>query len=142
MNIVWRIILNSIVLALINLLGILVAFGVYKIVLTMYPINQQLLQAPLAILLSAAFFVLWGFVIKRHLPKMIWQMRSEMIWIYLGAMIWGAALFVPLHYVSQGYMTSLVNIIVLWIFQVMVNVFVLLVTWIFVGPGDAVPEKR
>jgi len=53
------------------------------------------------------------------------------------------AVFVPAHFITQGYLTSFGNIVAVWCFQAPVNAAILLVAWWIAqarhAPGPATP---
>jgi hypothetical protein len=53
--------------------------------------------------------------------------RAEWFWTYLLALLWTPLIFVPLHSVTQGYLTSFSNIIATWLFQLPTNALALLI---------------
>ncbi|MDP6419640.1 MAG: hypothetical protein QGG80_09350 [Candidatus Krumholzibacteria bacterium] len=87
------------------------------------PGGQLAVQVPLAALLSILGILLW-FAIARRCRWMPGQ-QKEWIWIYLASLIWNPLVFVPLHYISQGYLTGTGNILALWTFQIPVNLLAL-----------------
>ena len=126
-----NIIIQSFVLTVTNIAGILSAFGIYTIVLQFIAVNQRALQTPLAIILNIVLFLVWTWLVVRYLSQYSLQKTSEYYLVYFAAGIWNPIIFVPLHYFTQGYMTSLGNIIVLWLYQVLVNLPVLaLARWL------------
>ena len=118
-----RILLHGLVLAGINLAAIIQAFGIYYLV---RPDNQIIVQGPIAALLSLLFFMIWFVILRRLLPG--WQLKSrrEATWVYLASLVWAPILFVPLHYLTQGYLTSLGNLVSIWLFQIPTNFLALI----------------
>lgn len=105
------------VLTAVNIVSILVAFGVYYF---LRPINQVLVQAPLAALFSLIGFAAWIWLSAR-LPVLRVQGRRDWIGIYAAALLWTPLLFMPLHFATQGYVSSFDNVLALWAFQAPVN---------------------
>ena len=126
-----RIIFQGFGLALSNIAAILLAFGLYQIVSLFAPVNQRVVQTPLAILINVAIFTLWTWLVWRIYDKFSLQNKSEHYLAYFAAGVWNPILFIPLHYFTQGYLTSFANIIILWIYQVLVNVLVLYAAYWF-----------
>lgn len=119
---ILRICLHSLVLALINLVSVIVAFVVYYLLRQVSPgIDQILVQAPLALLLSVTAFTLWVLFVLRFSRGLAPHALTEWAGVFLGALLWTPAIFIPLHYLTQGYMTSFDNITVTWLFQIPVN---------------------
>ena len=126
-----NIILQSFILTVTNIAAILSAFGIYTIVLQFVAVNQRALQTPLAIILNIALFLVWTWLVVRYLSRYSLQKTSEFYLVYFAAGIWNPIIFIPVHYFTQGYLTSLGNIIVLWMYQVLVNLPVLaLARWL------------
>lgn len=89
------------------------------------PVNQVAVQVPVAAMVSIIGFVSWRFFTRR-LSLFAWLSGGELAWVYLAALLWTPLIFVPLHYVSQGYLTSIGNILGIWLFQVPVNILAIL----------------
>jgi hypothetical protein len=118
---------HSLVLAMTNIVAILVGFGVYNL---LKPVNQIAVQVPFATMVCIIGFVSWCFLTRRLPFKEFAQPDGgELAWVYLAALLWSPILFVPLHYVSQGYLTSLGNILGLWLFQIPVNALAILAAY-------------
>jgi hypothetical protein len=105
--------------------SILIAFGIYQVVLQFLTFNQRALQTPLAIILNIVIFLVWTWLIVRYFSRYSLHKTGEYYLVYFAAGIWNPIIFVPLHYITQGYLTSFGNIIVLWMYQVVVNLPVL-----------------
>jgi len=75
---------------------------------------------------TVALFTIWMLLVKklrrRRAPT---GNSSEYVWIYVYSLLWGPLIFVPLHYVTQGYLTSAGNIAALFLFQAPINVLAL-----------------
>jgi hypothetical protein len=112
--------LHGLALAAINVAAVLVGFALYKI---SGVANQLTVQIPVAVLISGAAFALW-YVGARRVGGERFLLRgpSSYVWTYVLALAWLPALFVPLHYVTQGYLTSFANIYYTWLFQAPTNV--------------------
>jgi hypothetical protein len=54
---------------------------------------------------------------------------AEKRWAFMASLAWGPVVFVPLHYFTQGYLTSVGNIAALIMFQVPVNAIAMLVVF-------------
>ena len=122
---VFRILLHSLVLAIVNLGSIIVGFYIYYI---LKPANQLAVQVPFAMIFSIIVFLLWSVLVRRlpieHLPL---QGRNEFRCTFLFALVWSPVIFVPLHYITQGYLTSFGNILGCWRFQIPTNLLAILV---------------
>lgn len=115
--------LHGLVLAAINVAAVLVGFAFYKISGISY---QLAAQVPAAVLVSVAGFALW-YVLARRVggERLLLRGPSSYVWTYVVAFAWLPALFVPLHYAAQGYLTSFANIYHTWLFQAPTNVLAL-----------------
>lgn len=119
----FRPVIHGLALATINIGASLVGFAAYKVL----GVGHQLLvQVAVAVLVTVVAFVLWYYVVRR--------VRSGIaalgglgayVWTYGLAFAWFPALFVPLHYVTQGYLTSFANIYNMWLFQAPTNALAL-----------------
>jgi hypothetical protein len=124
---ILRVFLHSCLLALINIAAILVAFGIYKVVDNITPVNQRSLQTPLAMVLSVAIFIFWIFLVNRYFNRFSLSGNGEAVAVFFLALLWNPVLFTILHYLTQGYLTSFTNILLLWVFQIPVNLVTLLI---------------
>jgi len=112
-----RILLHSFVLVGINFSGILVsAWGRHWLQ------SNYSTQALIAVAWTIILFPAWMLFIKisssrKLLPKSV----TEYICTYILPFVWAPSIFIPLHYVTQGYLTSIGNIVALWTFQAQVN---------------------
>lgn len=121
----FRIIIHGFALSAANIISIIFAFGVYKILKTPH---QLLIQVPVAVILSIEIFLLWLIVARLPLFKFISiKFLKEFSWIFLASLAWGPIIFIPLHHASQGYLTGSGNVIALFQFQLLVNVLVVIV---------------
>lgn len=118
-----RPLLHSPALAAINIGASLVGFAAYKIL----GVGHQLLvQIPVAVLVSVAAFGLWYVIVVRATSgRAVLAGPAAHLWTYALAFAWFPALFVPLHYFTQGYLTSFANIYYMWLFQAPTNALAL-----------------
>ncbi|WP_034856120.1 hypothetical protein [Clostridium intestinale] len=114
----------GLLLSLINLISIILGFVFYYLFKTP---NQIEIQLPIAVLLSCLFFTMSVFLLIKS-NKEISMSVFSVIRIYLFSMFWTPVVFVPLHYMTQGYLTSIGNILYTWIFQATTNILVLAMT--------------
>ena len=120
-------------LALANIASILAGFGVYYL---LRPVNQIAVQAPVAAILSLVAFAVWSLVFwQPRFSRIALQGRAEWAGMYFAAFLWSALIFIPLHYSTQGYLTSLGNIVAIWLFQCPVNVLAILAANRLIGLG-------
>jgi hypothetical protein len=122
-----RLLLHSFVLCFINIASILTGFGIYTL---FRPVHQIAVQIPAAALIGILAFVLWSLLI-RYLSngKISLKGFSELAGVWFLTLLWSPTLFIPLHYLGRGYITSWANIWNLWLFQMPVNVVALWVGW-------------
>lgn len=114
----------GLLLSLINLISIILGFVFYYLFKTP---NQIEIQLPTAVILSCLFFTMSVFLLIKS-KKEISMSVFSVIRIYLFSMLWTPVMFVPLHYMTQGYLTSMGNILYTWFFQAVTNILVLAMT--------------
>ena len=122
-----RILLHGLVLLLVTFTGIYAGFIAYHLT---EPTNQLLTQLPIAAVLSILLFVLWS-LFARVLPfeRLFLRGFPEFSWVFLASLLWNPAVLVPVHYLTQGYLTGPGNIIASMVFQVPVNIVALALAW-------------
>lgn len=127
-----RTLLHSAVLALVNLLSGWIGFVAYT---RFKPIDQVMVQAPITGVLSVALFVGWLAVYRRFEPR-VSQLKStrDGLRTYVLAFMWGAFLFVPLHFLFTGHLTGVGNIAALWGLQLPINAVAIVVGMRVVHP--------
>jgi hypothetical protein len=133
---VLRICLNSFVLAVGCLVSILVGFGFFHMLRAVWPVDQILVQAPVAVIVLIMGFTAWYLVISRpalqHLRLVGW---GEFTAVFLLSLVWTPLIFLPLHYLTQGYLSTIDNILAIFYFQVPANFIALLTaTWLVKQP--------
>lgn len=116
-------ILHGLALAMINLAAILFGFAVYSVV---RPANQIALQAPIAALASITTALAWAWVSNLIQQGRFSLAAAQPVGVFLAALIWLPLIFLPLHLMTQGYLSSFGNIKAIWAFQVPVNALALL----------------
>ncbi len=122
---IFRVLLHGFVLFFTNFTGVFVGFVVYNF---LKPINQIVIQLPVAALLSILLFLIWNWLLYIFsFKKMHLQNSSEFILAFICSLIWNPIIFVPLHYCTQGYVTDVGNVVALWIFQVPVNILAIMI---------------
>ncbi len=119
----FRPVIHGLALAAINIGASLVGFAAYK----MSGLSHQLLiQIAVAVLVSVAAFASWYYLTLRLTSgKVALEKSGVYVWTYALAFAWFPAIFVPLHYVTQGYLTSFANIYNMWLFQAPTNALAL-----------------
>ena len=128
-----RIALYSIVLTATNFTGIIVGFVAF---LAIGATNQLAVQLPTAVACSLLVFAVWA-VLARSAPfkPIAIKRRGEFMFVFLGSLVWSTIVFVPLHYFTQGYLTSGSNIAAIWLFQLPVNLFAVTLARQMAEPG-------
>ena len=134
-----RAILHGFVLAVITIVALMVGFAVYNLVGLRNQIAVQVLTAGVV---CVVVFAVWGFVVHRlsRGSLSLGDLR-ELGVAYAAALLWAPVLFVPVHYITQGYLTGFGDILSTWLFQVPFNLLALMVAN---GRllGDAAGETR
>ena len=131
---VFRVVAHSFVLMAANCVGLIVGFMVYA---ALRPVNQIVVQLPIAVLFSVLVFLAWVLLLRNlPFPQLCLQRNPELAWTFVVSLLWLPAVFVPVHYVTQGYLTSAGNIISGLMFQIPVNTIACLVAWKITQPKD------
>jgi cellulose synthase/poly-beta-1,6-N-acetylglucosamine synthase-like glycosyltransferase len=122
------ILFHALVLAGINLGSILLAFAIYT--LLGQPGSQVLIQGGMAAVFSITVYVAFAWLLEKA-GMATWLLKDKRahLMVYLLAFFAFAIIFVPLHYVSQGYLTGVENILVSWAFMAPVNALALWAAW-------------
>lgn len=124
-------VLHGFILAVVNMIGIVFGFGVYHFLMRY---NQMLMQAPVAAVFSIIVFTTWIVVLKyKNVTRLLPEGKLEFLLVFLFSMAWLPIIFIPLHYVTQGYITSFGNVYVNWLFQIPVNIFIVLIAYLIVS---------
>ena len=120
-----RIAIHALILCGADLIAIIVGFFAY---LSLSFGNQIVIQAPIAAVLTLIFFLMWTYFL-RFIPIKILRLSSarEFSWVFIASLAWGPITFIPIHIATQGYLTGIGNIFGLFMFQLPVNLFVLVV---------------
>ena len=120
-----RAIIHGLVLALITTGAVTVGFAVYNAIGLREQIAVQVLAAGIV---CVGAFALWGYVAHRFTGgKLSIANMKELGVAYAAAFIWLPIVFIPLHYTTQGYLTSFANILSTWMFQLPFNLLALMV---------------
>jgi len=118
-------VLHGFVLAVITLVSMAVGFAVYRLVGLRNQIAVQVLTAGIVCVMM---FAVWGFAVHRlSRGRLSLVDLKELGAAYAAALLWTPVLFVPVHYVTQGYLTSFGNMLATWLFQVPFNLLALMV---------------
>jgi hypothetical protein len=118
-----RSILHGFALTAVNVGAVLVGFAAYKIL----GVGHQLaVQIAVAVAISVAAFATWYYIVGRVTKgRTTLGSLGAYFWTYAFASGWLPAVFIPLHYVTQGYLTSFANIYNMWLFQAPTNALAL-----------------
>ncbi len=123
-----RISLHSLVLAVVDIAGIVGGAVVASKALGVN--NQVWLQLPSAVILSLAFFGMWMFLLWcLGVRRLEFTEVKEWVLCLVASLLWAPLVFVPLHYFTQGYLTSMSNLVVLALYQFPVNSLALCCLW-------------
>jgi len=125
-RVLW-IVLHGLVLAIVNLSSILMGYVVYFF---LKDFKQISVQVPFAFILSIMVFLLWSALIRHLRPeKAIPRNFISYILILVASFIWIPVIFYPLHYFTQHYLSSIKNILWVWVFQLPTNTIIILLTY-------------
>lgn len=120
-------------LGVIDLGAIVAGFAAYSIA---RPAGQLAIQIPVAVMLTVGLFA----VTCRALGPARWR-PGPGGWslVYLASMLSAPLVFVPLHYVTQGYWTSYGNLVGLGLFQLPTNALAVVIAAAVFGHGPLDP---
>ncbi|MBN2564789.1 MAG: hypothetical protein JXB46_03680 [Candidatus Eisenbacteria bacterium] len=122
---VGRALLHGFLLAVVSIGSILVGYAVY---VASGLRDQIAIQVLVAGALCAAAFAVLGWVLHRASSgRLSLVSLRELGAAYASAFLWSAVIFVPLHYITQGYLTALGNVLGIWLFQLPFNLLSLLI---------------
>ncbi|OFW50895.1 MAG: hypothetical protein A2163_11195 [Actinobacteria bacterium RBG_13_35_12] len=134
---VFKIILHSLILAAVNIVSIIFGFGIYHF-FTRY--NQMTIQVPIAAIFSIIVFTTWIVIIKyKNISKIFPEGWLQFLLVFLFSLAWILIIFVPLNYITQGYLTSFGNIYLNWIFQIPTNIVIILISYFIISSK---PKKK
>jgi hypothetical protein len=121
-----RDIVHGFMLSLANLSSIILGFVIYYII---KPPNQIMIQLPMAIILSCIIFSAYVYIYsKTKIGKNKYISTKSCFMIYIYSLACAPVIFIPAHFITQGYLTSLENIIYMWIFQAITNIIVIYIS--------------
>ncbi len=119
-----RVGLHSLVLAIADVAGI--AGGALAAFRLLGVPNQVRLQLPIAVVLSVGCFWLWLLSLRLLRWKGLQAVSPRELGACLVAsLLWAPLVFVPLHYFTQGYLTSIGNLVAMAVYQLPVNALAL-----------------
>jgi len=111
------------VLAAVNFASIIGGFAVYYLA----PWDRQLaIQIPVAILLNTVVFVGWFALTHRgRWRRLALREPVDLLGVFAMALLWAPLIFVPLHLVISGYLTSVGNLLAGVLYQFAANLLLL-----------------
>jgi hypothetical protein len=116
MSHVTKLVFSAMVITLINKAGIATGFITWYFLGTS---NQLMVQVPLAMAVSICGTMIW--LLKfGHWHRL--DLEQDAMALFLLILPVGAALWVPIHYLWTGYLTSMGNIVGGWIFAFLANI--------------------
>ena len=118
--------MHGFVLFIANFIGIFVGFIVYNLV---KPANQIAVQVPIAAIISIVLFLAWILLI-RLIPFLKSLALCDVVGIFgtfIVSLVWALVIFVPFHFFTQGYLTGAANLVAILLFQLPVNLIVVVV---------------
>lgn len=134
---VFKVILHSFILAIVNVASIVFGFGIYHYFMQY---NQLAIQAPIAVVFSIIIFTSWIVILKyKNIKKLFPQEWLEFLLILIFSFAWLPLIFIPLHYITQGYLTYFGNIYMMWIFQIPANIIIVLIAFLVMSKE---PKKQ
>lgn len=121
-----RITLHSLALFIVDFAGIFCGFVVFRLVQAGH---QVAIQLPVAVASSLLLFVLWVWMLRTlHLKGLHLATAAESMSCWALAFVWNPLIFVPLHYFTQHYLTSVDNLVAMALYQAPVNLLALYIT--------------
>jgi len=121
-----QVLVAGVALLLANFVGIYVGFMAY---FAARPSNQIAIQLPIAVVLSVVLYLAFSFASTcPSLRRFQLNTTLERLAAYGASLFLTPAVFIPLHYATQGYLAHFSNLLALIIFQVPVNAIAILVS--------------
>jgi hypothetical protein len=125
-------IVHGVILSLANFSSIIFGFGIYYMVKGP---NQIVIQLPIAIVLSCIIFSTYLYIYsKTKIGRDRYISATNCYMIYIYSLVWTPIIFIPTHFITQGYLTSFENILYSWLFQVITNIIVISISRLVVRP--------
>jgi hypothetical protein len=124
--------LHGLVLYLTNMTGMIAGFIAFKLIGG----DQLITQVTTSAVISIILFMLYFHVLRKISPKTHPYTAARFVWILIAAICWHPVIFIPLHYLTQGYLTGPGNIVAVMLFQVPINAIALGVVYgVFAHPA-------
>jgi hypothetical protein len=135
---ILRIELHGVIVSIGSLASILVGFGFYYLLRTTWPVDQLLIQIPVALITLILGFTAWYLLISRipRLQRFRLVGWGEFLAVYIVSLAITPLIFLPLHFLTQGYISSADNILSILYFQIPTNFITLLTAIYLVGQPD------
>lgn len=125
-------IVHGFMLALANFSSIIFGFVIYYMIKGP---NQIIVQAPIAIVLSCIIFSTYLYIYsKTKIGRSKYISATSCCMIYIYSLAWSPMIFIPIHFITQGYLTSFENIVYQWLFQIITNIIVIFISGLVVKP--------
>jgi hypothetical protein len=125
-------IVHGFILSLANFSSIIFGFGIYYMIKGP---NQIMIQLPIAIVLSCIIFSTYLYIYsKTKIGRDRYISDTNCYMIYIYSLACTPIIFIPTHFITQGYLTSLQNILYSWLFQIITNVIVIFISRLVVKP--------
>lgn len=125
-------IVHGFMLALANFSSIIFGFVIYYMIKGQ---NQIIIQAPIAIVLSCIIFSTYLYIYsKTKIGRDRYISATNCYMIYIYSLVWSPIIFISIHYITQGYLTSFENILYQWLFQIITNIIVIFISRLVVKP--------
>jgi hypothetical protein len=115
-------IINGFILGFFNIISILVGYWVFYVSKSQ---NQIAVQVISACIFNIFSFLGWKLICRKFLTKLRLKSKKKLVLTFLLSLIFGPLIFIPLHYATQGYLTSYQNILGIWMFQIPTNILIL-----------------
>jgi hypothetical protein len=122
-----RVGLHSLMLLLADFAGVLAGFLAYKTL----DFPQMTIQLPVAVAVSLLLFLLGSVLVPVFGGKPLrLSDLKELLLVFVFSIALALAVFVPLHFLTQGYLTASGNLVMLAFYQIPVNLIALCGVWI------------
>ncbi|MCX7709343.1 MAG: hypothetical protein N2484_05780 [Clostridia bacterium] len=119
---VWA--FQGFVWTLINIGAIIGGYCIYKISGLG---NQIIIQTVFALVLNILFLGIWNQLNRRYLKNFSLNLQDTKSIIAASSfgLLWSPFIFVSIHFITQGYLTSFGNILGIWLYQITVGILLL-----------------
>lgn len=119
-------IVHGFILALANLISIWFGLVIYYVLKVP---DQKMIQLPIAVLLTCILFSTYIYIYSNtKIGKNNYINIKYGFIIFIFSLIFVPVIFIPTHFITQGYLTSLGNIIAMWKFQAITNIIAIYIS--------------